>query len=73
MHQHTYDNIKRQWLDDMNLEVETHSIVETETVGDVVSFKIYQTESADENYSITYKQWQELDSELDPDVGVYKI
>mgnify|MGYP001162156751 FL=1 len=73
MHQHTYDNIKRQWLDDMNLDVEKHSIVEKETVGDVVSFKIYESESADENYSVTYKEWEVIDSELDPDVGVYKI
>jgi hypothetical protein len=57
----------------MNLDVEKHSIVEKETVGDVVSFKIYESESADENYSVTYKEWEVIDSELDPDVGVYKI
>ena len=57
----------------MNIEVETHSIVELETVGDVVSFKIYESESADENYQLTAKQWEVMDSELDPDVGVYKI
>lgn len=73
MHQHIYDNIKRQWLDDMNLDVAKHNIAEIETVNDIVSFKIYETECTDKYYALGVKEWEVIDSELDPDLGVYKI
>lgn len=74
LHNHTYDNIKKQWLDDMNLDPDKHCIVELENVSGVVSFKIYETvNSADNYYALNKKEWEVMDSEEDLDSGVFKI
>ena len=57
----------------MNLDVAKHNIAEIETVNDIVSFKIYETECTDKYYGLGVKEWEVIDSELDPDLGVYKI